>query len=107
SDADPATVPLPHGTEVVTRVDRALPGGRILPQGSLGRVQAPAPGGVRVRFVGHGEIVMARDELSPRREGQLRFAIRRAAAWAALRPATVLEAVVGSRAWGLSHAGSD
>jgi hypothetical protein len=107
SEVDPQTVPLPNGTEVVTRVDRALPDGRVVPQGSLGRVVAREADRLRVRFVAHGELVLGRDELTPRREGQLRFAIKRTAAWQALRPCVVLETVVGSRAWGLAHEGSD
>jgi RNA repair pathway DNA polymerase beta family len=43
----------------------------------------------------------------PRKPGQVQFALRRAAAWEALQPCAVLEATVGSRAWGLAHEGSD
>ena len=49
----------------------------------------------------------ARDELVPRRPGQVRFAERRETDWEALRPCVVLEATVGSRAWGLATEGSD
>jgi predicted nucleotidyltransferase len=60
-----------------------------------------------VRVVGVGEVTYARDELVSRRSGQLRYAVRRAFAWEALRPCVVLEATVGSRAWGLADEGSD
>ena len=106
SDIDPETVPLPHGTEVVTRVDR-LAGERRIPQGALGRVVRIDGDLVRVLVVGVGEATYARDEVAPSRAGQLRFARRREAAWSALAPCVVLEAVVGSRAWGLSDESSD
>ena len=103
---DPEAVPLPHGTEVVTRVDR-LTGERRIPQGAVGRVVRIEGDAVTVRVVGVGEAVYARAEVTPRKPGQLRFARQREAAWAALRPCVVIEAVVGSRAWGLADDDSD
>ncbi|MGK3985496.1 nucleotidyltransferase domain-containing protein [Sorangium sp. So ce136] len=103
---DPLAVPLPHGTEVTTRVDRVL-GERRVPQGAIGRVVASAGAELDVMLVGIGVVRYRRDELVPRKAGQVRHAERRSAAWDALRPAVVLEAVVGSRAWGLAHEGSD
>ncbi|AGP32812.1 DNA polymerase beta superfamily protein [Sorangium cellulosum] len=103
---DPLAVPLPHGTEVTTRVDR-LVGERRVPQGAVGRVVASAGAELDVMVVGVGVVRYRRDELVPRKAGQVRHAERRSAAWDALRPAVVLEAVVGSRAWGLAHEGSD
>ncbi|WP_437732139.1 DNA polymerase beta superfamily protein [Sorangium sp. So ce1335] len=103
---DPLAVPLPHGTEVTTRVDRVL-GERRVPQGAIGRVVASAGAELDVMVVGVGVVRYRRDELVPRKAGQVRHAERRGAAWDALRPAVVLEAVVGSRAWGLAHEGSD
>ncbi len=97
---------LPHGTEVVTRVERLLNERRLAP-GMVGRVSRARDDGYDVQLVGVGEVHFRRDELLPRREGQLRFALRREAAWAALRPCVVLEATVGSRAWGLAEASSD
>ena len=44
---------------------------------------------------------------SPRRVGQALFAQRREDAWNALRPCVVLEATVGSHAWGLADEASD
>src|SRR4029079_18503010 len=49
----------------------------------------------------------ARDELSPRRVGQVLFVQRRADAWGALEPCVILSTIVGSRAWGLSDEASD
>lgn len=104
---DERAVPLPHGTEVITRVERMV-GDHRVPQGSVGRVSREVSDGVLlVTIVGVGSVQYARDELSPRRVGQMLFAQRRADAWAALRPCVVLEAVVGSRAWGLANEGSD
>ena len=103
---DPLAVPLPHGTEVTTRVDRVL-GERRVPQGAIGRVVASAGAELDVMLIGIGVVRYRRDELVPRKAGQVRHAERRSAAWDALRPAVVLEAVVGSRAWGLAHEGSD
>jgi hypothetical protein len=66
ADIDPATVPLPPGTEVVTRVARVVDG-ELLPGGATGRVAAIAtrPDGpyVEVAFV----MALART-LTPRLE---------------------------------------
>lgn len=104
---DPLSVPLPHGTEVTTRVDRQLDERRI-PAGAVGRVVGTREGNLfEVLVPGAGTALYAREELLPRKAGQARYARRRDAAWGALRPCVVLEAVVGSRAWGLAHEGSD
>ncbi len=103
---DPARVPLPNGTEVETRVNR-VHDGRVIPQGTVGRVQRQAEGRFEVKLVGWGVVAFARDEIAPRKLGQARYAMRREAAWQALKPCVVLQAVVGSRAWGLSDEGSD
>jgi hypothetical protein len=104
---DPLAVPLPNGTEVTTRVDRVLSPERRVPQGAVGRVVAQGDAGLDVMIVGVGVLRYARTELVPRKIGQVRYATRRAGAWEALRPCTVLEATVGSRAWGLADEGSD
>ncbi|HET9594061.1 MAG TPA: nucleotidyltransferase domain-containing protein, partial [Anaeromyxobacteraceae bacterium] len=103
---DPLAVPLPHGTEVTTRVDR-MAGERRVPQGVVGRVVAIREDGLDVLVTGVGVLRYARDEILPRRPGQVRFAEQRAADWEALRRCTVLEATVGSRAWGLADERSD
>jgi hypothetical protein len=103
---DSRAVLLPHGTEVVTRVDRAM-GERRVPQGSIGRVTKVEGSEVDITIVGIGVIRYARDELSPRRLGQVLFAHRRAEAWESLHPCVVLESIVGSRAWGLADSDSD
>lgn len=97
---------LPHGTEVTTRVER-YSGERRLAPGVIGRVVRARDGGYDVHFVGVGEVWFAHDELDARKTGQLDFAVRREAAWTALRPCVVLEAVVGSHAWGLADERSD
>ncbi|MHB8874614.1 MAG: DNA polymerase beta superfamily protein [Myxococcaceae bacterium] len=106
SDIDPLSVPLPHGTEVTTRVERVVNGRRV-PQGMVGRVVRARDGGLDVLITGVGEVWFARSELAPRRAGQLEFAHRRESAWQQLSPCKVLEATVGSRAWGLAEDGSD
>jgi hypothetical protein len=103
---DSRAIPIPHGTEVVTRVDRIV-GARRIPQGSVGRVSASDGRGLDVTIAGVGVVRYARDELSPRRIGQVLFARRRADAWEALRPCVVVDTTVGSRAWGLADADSD
>lgn len=103
---DARAVPLPHGTEVVTRVDRVV-GERLVPQGAIGRVTKVEGDVIDVTIVGVGILRFARNELTPRRVGQALFAQRRAEAWDALRPCVVLETIVGSRAWGLADASSD
>lgn len=106
---DPAKVPLPHGTQVTTTTERTLEeGARPIPAGSVGTVVALLPDGrVRVRVVGRGEHVYPRLELRPAHAGQVRFAVARARDEAALLPCALLEATVGSRAWGLAEEGSD
>lgn len=107
SPIDPLSLPLPHGTEVTTRVDRVIEDRRI-PRGAVGRVARLLPdNAVEVQVTGFGPVVYAREELLPRRPGQVLFAERREAAWEALRPCAILEATVGSRAWGLAGEGSD
>ncbi len=106
ADIDPLRVPLPHGTEVTTRVDRTV-GERVVRQGAIGRVKAIEGAKITVHIVGVGNVRYSRDELVPRRAGQLEFALRREAAWQALRANAILETVVGSRAWGLADDGSD
>lgn len=106
ADVDPLRVPLPHGTEVTTRVDREVDG-RLIKQGAVGRVGESDEYGVTVQVVGVGPITYAREQLTPRKRGQLEYAIRRAAAWQALLPNVILETVVGSRAWGLADEESD
>src|SRR3954469_11208103 len=77
---DPLAVPLPHGTEVSTRVEK-LVGDQRIPQGVVGRVVRSREGGCDVLIVGLGDVRYARDELLPRRPGQVQFARRRAAPW--------------------------
>jgi predicted nucleotidyltransferase len=103
---DPRHVPLPNGTEVTTRAERVLDG-RVVPIGAIGRVTASIGDQLDVRIVGVGLVRYLRDELLPRKAGQIRHAIKRAGDWAALEPCVVLEATVGSNAWGLAEAGSD
>src|SRR5437867_13120192 len=103
---DPFTVPLPNGTEVVTRVDRLL-GERRIPGGAVGRVVAQSGEAFDVQIVGIGVVRYSRVDLVPRKVGQVRYAQTREAAWTALRPCTVLEATVGSHAWGLAGEESD
>jgi predicted nucleotidyltransferase len=103
---DARAVPLPHGTEVVTRVDR-IAGERRVPQGSVGRVTRADGDDLEVTVVGVGVLRYARDEVSPRRIGQALFAHRRADAWQALHACIVLESTAGSHAWGLANEDSD
>lgn len=103
---DPLAVPLPSGTEVTTRTDRIIDG-RTVEAGAIGRVVGRDGDDITVRVVGAGDGIYRRDELTPRKLGQVRYAHRRHAAWEALSPARVIDCVVGSRAWGLADAGSD
>lgn len=106
---DPSRVPLPHGTQVTTTVEHS-PGGeqRPIPAGSVGTVVASlADERLRVRVVGRGEHEFPRAHLRPAKAGQMRFAVARARDEASLGPCVVLEATVGSRAWGLADEGSD
>ena len=105
---DPLSVPLPHGTEVTTRVARVLGQSAASPRARWAASSGAREGGLRrARSSAWAMLRYAREELVPRKPGQVQFAQRRAAAWDALRPCVVLEATVGSRAWGLAHEGSD
>jgi len=103
---DPLRVPLPPGTEVVTRVDRVV-GERTVKAGALGRVKHIDGDRVAVQVVGVGQVWYSRSEVVPCRAGQARYAARRDRDWTALHPCVVLEAIVGSRAWGLANENSD
>jgi hypothetical protein len=106
ADVDPATVQLPVGTEVSTRVDRRVDG-QLRTQGATGRVAAIDGDRVDVVFVDGKRATYLRPEVMPRKLGELRYAHRRAAVWDDLRPCVVLDALVGSRAWGVAGEGSD
>jgi hypothetical protein len=106
SDLDPATVPLPLGTEVVTRVDREVDG-ELRPQGATGRVASLDEDRVEIAFIDGKRATYLRGELTPRKLGVARYAQRRAAAWDQLRPCVAIDTLVGSRAWGVADDGSD
>jgi predicted nucleotidyltransferase len=106
ADIDPLRVPLPNGTEVVTRVE-ARDGERLIKQGAIGRVVSSDGDRVEVAIIGGARATYDREQLTPRKAGQLRFARRRHAAWEALGDTVILETVVGSRAWGLADESSD
>ncbi|MDQ3370829.1 MAG: nucleotidyltransferase domain-containing protein, partial [Myxococcota bacterium] len=105
-DLDPQAVPLPTGTEVTTRVDRTV-AGELRPQGATGRVKRLDGDRVEVVFLDGKTATYLRAEVTPRKLGVQRYARRRAAAWDQLRPCVVVDTVVGSRAWGVAHEGSD
>jgi len=104
-DLDDA-LPLPHGTDVVTRVARSVEGNEIAP-GTVGRVVGTHGAGLDIQVLGIGVVRYARSEVAPFRSGQIRYALARDAAWTALRGNVILEVVVGSRAWGLADESSD
>ncbi len=106
ADIDPATVPLPPGTEVVTRVDRDVDG-ELRPQGATGRVAKQDGERVEVAFIDGKRASYLRSEVTPRKLGVARYTQRRAAAWEQLRPCVVIDALVGSRAWGVANESSD
>lgn len=106
-EIDPRTVTLPCGAEIATTCELQV-GDKRIPMGVVGRVVAlPGPERVRVRLVGRGEHELGRDQIAPRNDGHLRFAIAREQAEQALGPCEILAVTVGSRAWGLADAGSD
>jgi RNA repair pathway DNA polymerase beta family len=80
SDLDVLSVPLPAGTEITTRVDREIDG-VTRPRGVVGRVRSSDGERVEVTFL----------------DGTR----------GALRPCVVLDARVGSQAWGLADSASD
>lgn len=116
SDLDPQRVPLPLGTEVVTRVARAVDG-ELRPAGATGRVVAiaAAPEGdgdgdgerIEVVFIDGLRATYLRHELTPRKLGVVRYAQRRQAAWDQLHACIAIDTLVGSRAWGVADDGSD
>ncbi len=106
ADLDPAAVPLPPGTEVVTRVDR-LVDGELRPGGATGRVAASDGERIEVVFIDGQRASYLRDELTPRKLGVARYAQRRQAAWDQLSGCITVDAVVGSRAWGVAGENAD
>ncbi len=106
ADLDPTSVPLPLGTEVTTRVDRMVDG-EVRSLGASGRVTAIDGDRVDVVFLDGKRATYLRVEVAPRKLGVQRYAQRRAAAWDQLRPCVVIDTLVGSRAWGVAHEGSD
>ena len=106
ADLDPSAVPLPTGTEVITRVERAVDG-ELRPQGATGRVTRIDGDRVDVTFIDGKHATYLRAEVMPRKLGVARYAQRRAAAWDELRPCVVIDTVVGSRAWGVATESSD
>lgn len=106
TDIDPNSVPLPPGTEVVTRVDREVDG-EVRLQGATGRVSKLDGDRVEVTFIDGRRAIYLRSEVTPRKLGVARYAQRRAAAWDQLRQCVVIDTMVGSRAWGVADEGSD
>lgn len=100
------TLPLPHGTDVITRVVRSLDGEEIA-AGTVGRVVGTHGAELDLQILGVGVVRYRRSDVAPFRSGQLRYAVARDAAWTALHHNVVLEAIVGSQAWGLSDHTSD
>ena len=90
-------VQLPHGTDVVTRVDREA-AGEVVASGTVGRVVGTSPDSVDLQVLGVGVVRYDRSEVTPFRSGQVRYALARDAAWNALRANAVLETTVGSHA---------
>jgi hypothetical protein len=105
-DLDPESVQLPAGTEVTTRVDREVEG-ELRTRGATGRVARIDGDRVEVAFVDGKHGTYLRSEVTPKKLGELRYAHRRAAAWDELRPCVAIDALVGSRAWGVASEGSD
>jgi hypothetical protein len=100
------SIQLPHGTDVITRVDREVMGEAVA-AGSSGRVVGSTETSVDVQILGVGIVRYERTDVTPFRSGQVRYALVRAQAWDALRPNIVLESTVGSHAWGLAESHSD
>jgi hypothetical protein len=100
------TVQLPHGTDVVTGVARKAESADI-PAGTVGRVVGTQENDVDILIFGVGTVRYRRSDVAVFRSGQLRYALTREFTWNALRPNVVVEAVVGSRAWGLADENSD
>lgn len=101
ADIDPATVPLPIGTEVTTLLERD---GRI--EGTYARVTKLDGERVELAFHDDRRATYLRVEVAPRKLGIVRAALPRAA-WDELRPCVCLDTVVGSRAWGDASESSD
>jgi RNA repair pathway DNA polymerase beta family protein len=106
ADVDPSAVPLPPGTDVITRVDRTV-AGEVRTAGATGRVVASDGERVEVAFLDGVRATFLREELVPRKLGVARYAQRRAAAWEQLHRCIVIDTLVGSRAGGVADEGSD
>lgn len=106
ADLDPAAVPLPPGTEVITRVERVVDG-ELRSAGATGRVVRLDGERIEVVFIDGRRAIYLREELTPRKLGVARYAQRRQAAWEQLHACIAIDALVGSRAWGVAEASSD
>jgi hypothetical protein len=102
ADIDPATVPLPIGTEVTTLVDRDS-----RTQGAYARVTKLDGERVELVFLDDSRATYLRVEVAPRKLGIVHYAQRREAAWQELHPCVAIDTVVGSRAWGVANESSD
>ncbi len=106
-DVDPRTAALPIGTEVVTRVERYVDG-KLRAQGAVGTVLTQdVDDYFTIGFIDGKQGSFARSELVPRKIGLLRYAQRRESTWHNLADTVVLDALVGSTAWGLADETSD
>ncbi len=104
---DPPQVRLPHGCEVTLRHEVVV-GRQRLAMGTVGRVTGwRSPDELEVSVPGRGAFDLARSDVVPRTDGQLRSAIRQARVEQALGPCVLARATVGSRAWGLANERSD
>jgi uncharacterized protein len=111
---DAVHIPLPAGTQVVTRVDYRNSAGEVVClAGAVGVVLrgAPDPGGVyQVRLVNGVEATFMRKHLTARKlasSQDLDAAGQQVLAQLDLTPFVQYRCIVGSHAYGLSHAGSD
>lgn len=108
-----AMIFLPVGTQVVTRVDiTATERTAALPSGSVGVVLAAPADNLHkylVRFPDGGEHALRRQELTIRKlqHGESMAAAPEAFEYGSLHDYVIYRCLVGSRAYGLSHASSD
>ncbi len=109
SEPAPSALTLPVGTQVVTRIHAQGVRGERRVAGMVGVVIAALGANYRVRFVDGDEAVLARGEITIRKDGP-REGLRGAGARGAgqrLDTYVILRCVVGSRAYGLDSPDSD
>ncbi len=104
---DENSITIPKGTDVVLKSPQKSDDGYILKAGTVGRVQSFYYNTYEIITPGGRKITCQRDQLSVQKQNVLHEISRSHYEWKELKNEIIYEAIVGSRAWGLSDEASD